>query len=613
MIRTFLIFLVWFSIVPHVAGDMIYVNATNTGTEDGLTQATGFNTIQEGVDNSSSGDTVFVLLGTYGAVTLNKTINLTGEVGSIINGAGSGRGISVNITNAGNTNISGFEITNWAFGVHVYDVNAGDANLIIMDNNISSNNDKGIFLRIGTGGVIISNNTIDNNTGGIGISCSSNNTIVNNTVTNNSLFGFDYSGSSCTDDWPTNNTIEGNIFRENTEAGIYMVYTEDNTIHNNTVDNNIVSGIQLGHAYDNTFTNNTIRNNGVNSQCGVFLSDSINNTFRWSTIANNSFADVCAYGGANYNNTVRDSTVDVISIREIRNTVNGTVESTSTVADAHLKVSSNGTEFSVELNITKYTDPKGLGIDVLNATSPLGKYLDFTSSMENISNVIITMYYTDEDMIDILWEILGKEPKQGKIDEFEASIMPYCWNESTSSWDELTTQLSWVNSITKYMDDNKIVLNISHMSMYVLGMSSDEPEEPPPPSNGGGTVKRKVTLLANSIDYNLSGELRGHLKSNGMDIIYTTPENFSDYTDSKFIVILGGPDAYDGVGEVVQGILDESEQAFLRVHGNRKMYIKTNVWKRGQVVMVIAGSDREETRKAGEENKLAVRKKIKGY
>lgn len=60
-------------------------------------------------------------------------------------------------------------------------------------------------------------------------------------------------------------------------------------------------------------------------------------------------------------------------------------------------------------------------------------------------------------------------------------------------------------------------------------------------------------------------------------------------------------------------MLNESEQAYLRVRGNRRMYVKTNVWARGQVVMVVAGSNREETERAGEENKLEVKKKVKGY
>lgn len=596
MIRTILIFLVWVSIVPQVAGDIIYVNSTNIGAEDGLTQATGFNTIQEGVDDSNSEDTVFVLSGTYGAVTLNKTINLTGEIGSIINGTGSGRGIYVNITNIGNTNISGFEITNWAFGVHVYDVNAGNANLIIRDNNFSLNNDKGVFLSIGTEGTSIINNTIDRNYGGIGISCSSNNTIANNTIINSTLFGIDYSGASCADDLPINNTIEGNIIENNTEAGIYMIYTEVNTIHNNTIDNNVVSGIQLGHTYNNIFTNNTIRNNGVNSQCGVFLSDSINNTFRWSTIANNSFADVCAYGKGNTNNSIRDSIVDVLSVREIQDSFDGIIQSNSTIANVRLRITENDVEelSGIELNITKYRDPNTLGVDVLNTT--FGGYykLDTSVPVSNISNVIITIFYNEEDVID------------------EDDVKPYFYNETTSKWVKLTDQLDWVNNITMNITENSITLDVRHLSIYTLGVSPENPP-PPPPSNGGGTVKTQVVIMANSIDYDLSTEFRSFLESQSLEVIYTTPERFSDYRDKRFIVILGGPDAYNGTGEIVQGILNESDQAFLRTDGNRGMYTKKNTWRQEQTVMVIAGSDREQTQKAGEENKLAVRKELKGY
>lgn len=113
--------------------------------------------------------------------------------------------------------------------------------------------------------------------------------------------------------------------------------------------------------------------------------------------------------------------------------------------------------------------------------------------------------------------------------------------------------------------------------------------------DGGATeapAKPGIVLLANDIDYALAQE-------------------FDARKEEKFIVILGGPDAYDGVGEKVRKALAAEEQNHLREKGNRKMYVKTNVWRKGQVVYIIAGSDRDQTRKAHEENREKLDKKVK--
>lgn len=120
----------------------------------------------------------------------------------------------------------------------------------------------------------------------------------------------------------------------------------------------------------------------------------------------------------------------------------------------------------------------------------------------------------------------------------------------------------------------------------------------------------KLVLLANSIDYSLASDFLGFLRNEGLDVFYVTAPDFDQYKTEKFIVILGGPDAYEGVDEIIQQVLNKSEQDWLRIKGNRKMYVKTNVWRQGQVVMVIAGSDRWQTQKAGEENKLDVKNRI---
>lgn len=108
----------------------------------------------------------------------------------------------------------------------------------------------------------------------------------------------------------------------------------------------------------------------------------------------------------------------------------------------------------------------------------------------------------------------------------------------------------------------------------------------------------KVILLSNSIDHALAQDFLAFLGDKGVETLRVEAADFQRYQGEAFIVILGGPDAPEGVGEVVQQVLSREEQDYLRVPGNRAMYVKKDVWAQGQRVFVLAGSDRNQTRKA---------------
>jgi len=112
----------------------------------------------------------------------------------------------------------------------------------------------------------------------------------------------------------------------------------------------------------------------------------------------------------------------------------------------------------------------------------------------------------------------------------------------------------------------------------------------------------RIVVLANSIDYELSSDFFEFLGNKAMKVIRVDASNFDEYKKEKFIVILGGPDAYEGVGDVVRQVLGSNEQSYLRTPGKRRMYVKTNIWIEGQRVSVIAGYNRYQTQTAGDGN-----------
>jgi len=169
---------------------------------------TNVQTIQEGINNASTGDTIFVYNGTYNEdLFINKTINLYGEsnVFTIINGE-----IYYEIVNGGN--ISNFNIT-YLGG------NSSSEIILMFTNNIN-----------------ISNNTIFNGSG-IFLDCySDNNTIYNNLIKNN-YYGV-YLSDACEEGSSSceNNTINNNIIIKNFN-GLIIDSSTNNLIFNNYFNN----------------------------------------------------------------------------------------------------------------------------------------------------------------------------------------------------------------------------------------------------------------------------------------------------------------------------------------------------------------------------------------
>ncbi len=185
--------------------------------------------IQDAINVSNDGDTVFVYAGTYYEnVKINKSINLIGEDRdtTIINGNDMGNVIEVV---ANNTNIRGFTIRN--------------------HETIISYNNNGIYLN-GSSSNVISHNIIINCANGLYVWSSDNNTIMRNhfTPTNWNTPAYLY--------YSDNNTFVENIVFNSVEGGGLYVTDSDNNIfyHNNFFDNGYDPAVSiLFGSYNNTW------------------------------------------------------------------------------------------------------------------------------------------------------------------------------------------------------------------------------------------------------------------------------------------------------------------------------------------------------------------------
>ena len=216
-------------------------------------------TIQEGINNAPSGDTVFVYNGIYYEdVNINKKINLIGEDrnNTIIDGGGNSYELSIS---ASYVNVTGFTFRNG--GASNADIDISSDNNNIYRNKVINNS--GIFgsirLNEACNNSIFSNDIIDNHnnwSASITVMSSSNmNNIYNNNVTGNGgvARGIEIYLSS------NYNNIYNNII-SNTSRGI-CIQSSANNMTNNTISNNRDYGIWLNSPsnliYQNNFINNT--------------------------------------------------------------------------------------------------------------------------------------------------------------------------------------------------------------------------------------------------------------------------------------------------------------------------------------------------------------------
>ncbi len=212
--------------------------------------------IQKAIDFSSNGDTVKAKSGVFNEhVTLNKAITLTAGSNPIIDGGGSGDGITVTVPNA---TVSSFEVRNVTNGIVVA---AGANNATISSNNVHAFHQRGVSLN-GATGLLVDSNTVNGEGGGTTAS----------------------PGSG-----------------PDTDTRYYGVFAVDST---GTISNNAISGITHGVA------------NGTQSGVGVRLSARSGGSANM-TISGNTLSDIQKgaivvmnpYGGTAVNANVTGNTV----------------------------------------------------------------------------------------------------------------------------------------------------------------------------------------------------------------------------------------------------------------------------------------------------------------
>jgi parallel beta-helix repeat protein len=279
---------------PIVRGTILYVNETGSGG--------AFTKIQDAINASKDGDTIFVYNGTYYEnVIVDKRVNLIGNGSktTIIDGGWQDHQDVVTIL-VNRVNMSGFRLINsymghefGGIGVHssenrifdnyclnnLYGLILWGGQNRICNNSFSNNQRDGIFVK--SSGNIIENNTCSNSfdRDGIWLYICTDNIVSNNTCSNNGKNGISFYQSH--NNYLFNNKCNNSILYD----GILIYESSNNTLWKNTLSSNKRAGFALSHFSDNnTLTNNHITENQIGVR--IFDNCSINSVHYNNVILN---------------------------------------------------------------------------------------------------------------------------------------------------------------------------------------------------------------------------------------------------------------------------------------------------------------------------------------
>ncbi|UCG69688.1 MAG: right-handed parallel beta-helix repeat-containing protein [Thermoplasmata archaeon] len=235
----------------NVGGTTHYVNTTGSGG--------AYTSIQDAINDSIDGDTVFVYNGTYYEnVKVNKTLNLVGENKSstVIDG----QGFDVLIVYASQTNITGFTITNGSTAIEFHMCSYNDISDNIIQDNVGA-----ILLNNSANNTIRDNTISDQIVGGLTLEVSNNNTVTGNIIKNNNQYGISLFIAKM-------NNITYNSFSSNT-IGVDLVLSKQNNLNYNEMNNDNYGFNLLFSSNDNKI----IGNNIIDTFYGVTMDGSSSN------------------------------------------------------------------------------------------------------------------------------------------------------------------------------------------------------------------------------------------------------------------------------------------------------------------------------------------------
>ena len=132
---------------------------------------------------------------------------------------------------------------------------------------------------------------------------------------------------------------------------------------------------------------------------------------------------------------------------------------------------------------------------------------------------------------------------------------------------------------------------------------------PSPCARGGGNL----VVVANDENFENASPWVNFLDEKGITINHILPKDFSKVKQEKYIVIMGGPKDADEIGTVIlKEALSPDEAKAVETEG-QKMITKSDLWEKGQEVIIFAGKGQQEVYQARKSNREIWWPRIAGW
>ena len=362
----------------------------------------------------------------------------------------------------------------WAYGIQVQQV----TNTTISDNECSYNT-HGIYLWYETVENTITDNTLNNNSSyGIYVYNSDDNNIHDNTCNYNSIGIYLNTNSSLSDDnsiWSntcnynntgiylsgvSDNTLSGNITKDNYGTGINLSSSNNNFVLGSTSEYNDGDGITLSGSQNNILFNNYCNSNGED---GIQLSGSYSNSLSGNTCRYNDYSGVYFTNSDNNNlsgNTLSSNWEEGIYFNDAASNivVGNDVSSNGFDYDYQMTLENSSDNNEFYLNLFDYIDtPVTSSSSTNNWNSPV-KLSYLYDGLINDHKGYMGNYYSD---------YLGSDSDDDGIGE---TITPYATDGSGDSYPLMESSLAEYDFKTWWLGTSEVMYagDVSKMGQLIF-------------------------------------------------------------------------------------------------------------------------------------------------
>jgi len=99
---------------------------------------------------------------------------------------------------------------------------------------------------------------------------------------------------------------------------------------------------------------------------------------------------------------------------------------------------------------------------------------------------------------------------------------------------------------------------------------------------------RNFIVVASGPSYEAGKRWVSFLQGETVPVKHVLPADFDSYKKEKYIAVLGTP-SEPGGGDIIASLLTKEEKEWVSQQGNRKLFIKNDVWQKDQTIFVFSG------------------------